>query len=276
MVTPRTIGEVPGSSGSVDSRRSAGDRLNGVRVKCSAKIFVMAMPIATLTQASRSYISRMLRDGVLMLLVGVWLGTVAAHAQNATWLLNPVSGNFDAAANWSPTTVPTGTATFEASNTTAITFSSPTTTVGILQFSVGAPAYSLNLSGSNTLTISGTGIVNNSSNAPTISNNSGGGTLFLGTSTAGNAIIINHADSGGFTEFANSSTAGNATITATGSGTGATFFTDTSSAGNATVIATSGGFTEFNGSSTAGSATVNTDPRVNGFRKPEHRWQRDH
>ena len=45
----------------------------------------MAMPIVTPAQASRSYISLMLRNGVLVGLVGVCLGTVAAHAQDATW-----------------------------------------------------------------------------------------------------------------------------------------------------------------------------------------------
>ena len=45
----------------------------------------MAMPIVTPAQASRSYISLMLRNGVFVGLVGVCLGTVAAHAQDATW-----------------------------------------------------------------------------------------------------------------------------------------------------------------------------------------------
>ncbi len=107
--------------------------------------------------------------------------------------------------------------------------------------------------------ITGTGIVNNSSNPPTLNNIGPQGTFFLNTSTAGNAIIINQAQSGGFTEFANSSTAGNASITATGSGDGGTFFVDTSTAGNATIIATNGAFTEFANSSTAGSASVITD-----------------
>src|SRR5580698_1804798 len=111
MDTPRTIGEVPGSSGSVNSRRLAGDRLNRERVNCSAKIFVMAMPIVTLTQGSRSYMSRMLHTGVLVLLIAIYLlGTVGeAHAQDATWLLSPASGDFDTATNWSPPTVPGGT-----------------------------------------------------------------------------------------------------------------------------------------------------------------------
>src|SRR5258705_1193833 len=120
MDTRRTIGEVPGSSGSVDSRRPARDRLNRASVNYGARMIIMAMPIVTLAQASRSYVSRMLRDGVLGLLVGVCLGTVAAHAQDATWLATPGSGVWNTAANWTPATVPTGIATFAGSNTTTI------------------------------------------------------------------------------------------------------------------------------------------------------------
>jgi hypothetical protein len=94
-------------------------------------LIIMA-PIITLAQARGSYISRMLRG------------------QDATWLLTPGSSDWNTDANWTPAAAPTVTATFDASNTTAITFSSPfTTTVGTLQFNAGAPAYSFNLSASN-------------------------------------------------------------------------------------------------------------------------------
>ena len=86
MDTPRTIGEVPGRSGSVDHRRPASDRLNRATDELRPRIIVMAMPIVRPAQASRSYISLMLRDGMLVGLVGVCLGTVAAHVQNASWL----------------------------------------------------------------------------------------------------------------------------------------------------------------------------------------------
>lgn len=71
------------------------------------------------------------------------LGGMPAHAQDATWLPNPGSNNFNTASNWTPATVPTGTAFFGTSNTTSIAFQSFTTTsVGTLQFNPGAPAYS--------------------------------------------------------------------------------------------------------------------------------------
>ena len=62
-------------------------------------------------------------QSVFVLLVHICLGIVAARAQNASWLFNPGSSDWNAAANWAPATVPTGTATFGASNTTTITFS---------------------------------------------------------------------------------------------------------------------------------------------------------
>src|SRR5262245_16412885 len=71
------------------------------------------------------------------------LAAMPARAQNATWLLSPGSGNFNTAANWTPATVPTGTAIFDATNTTSIAFQAFTTTsIGTLQFNPGAPAYS--------------------------------------------------------------------------------------------------------------------------------------
>src|SRR5580693_10134054 len=64
----------------------------------------------------------------------------AARAQDATWLPNPTSGDFNTAANWNPATVPTGTASFGMSNTTALAFSAGTA-VGGWTFNAGASAY---------------------------------------------------------------------------------------------------------------------------------------
>ena len=50
----------------------------------------------------------------------------AARAQDATWLATPASGDYNTATNWNPTTVPTGTAFFGTSSTTALTFSALT------------------------------------------------------------------------------------------------------------------------------------------------------
>src|SRR6266536_2386850 len=61
------------------------------------------------------------------LLAGVVLGAASVQAQDATWLLTPGSDDFNTAANWSAAAVPTGTAFFDTSNSTALSFSAITT-----------------------------------------------------------------------------------------------------------------------------------------------------
>jgi len=107
--------------------------------------------------------------------------------------------------------VPTNTAIFDASNTTFILFQPFTTTsVATLQFNSGAPAYSFATSEGlfTSISITGAGIVNNSSNAPTFIVGNQANLFFRGASTAGNATIITNA--GGLTGFVDSATGGNA------------------------------------------------------------------
>jgi autotransporter-associated beta strand protein len=139
------------------------------------------------------------------------LAATSAHAQDATWNATPSSGDFNTAANWTPPTVPTNTAIFGASNTTSILFQPFTTTsIATLQFNPDAPAYTFatfpNLFTS--ISVTGTGIVNNSSNAPTFIVGNQANIFFRGASTAGNATII--TNSGGLTGFVDSATGGNA------------------------------------------------------------------
>ena len=139
------------------------------------------------------------------------LAATSAQAQDATWLLNPGSGSFNTATNWNPAVVPTNTAIFDASNTTFILFQPFTTTsVATLQFNSGAPAYSFATSEGlfTSISITGAGIVNNSSNAPTFIVGNQANLFFRGASTAGNATIITNA--GGLTGFVDSATGGNA------------------------------------------------------------------
>src|SRR6266850_2017011 len=89
---------------------------------------------------------------------------IVAHASSATWDLNPGSGDWNTAANWTPATVPNGsadTATFAVSNTTAISISANTTVDGIT-FAPGASSFTITASPFFALTISGVGITNNS------------------------------------------------------------------------------------------------------------------
>jgi len=63
------------------------------------------------------------RADLLGLLPLLYLSLQAAHAGSATWNLNPTSGDWNTATNWTPATVPNATidvATFGASNTTSI------------------------------------------------------------------------------------------------------------------------------------------------------------
>src|SRR5712691_9214379 len=80
-----------------------------------------------------------------------------AHAGSATWNLNPTSGDWNTAANWTPNTVPNGPndiATFGVSQTTGISLS---TSVGLngMVFNPGASVYTISLTGS--INFSGTG-----------------------------------------------------------------------------------------------------------------------
>jgi autotransporter-associated beta strand protein len=214
--------------------------------------------------------------GVALLLATTALSSLLgidaqAFGQDATWRLRPGSFNFNTGANWSTGTVPTGTATFGASNRTLLLFSAGTGLEAI-SLRVDAPTYLFWLRGQD-LTLSGAGIQNASLYAPGFAND--GSINFVGSSTAANATIVNlfngstnFLDSstaggaeianieGGATKFYSASTAGAAAIT-TNRG-GYTYFADSSTAGSATLTTSSGGNTYFADSSTAGSATVTT------------------
>src|SRR5438128_546058 len=135
-----------------------------------------------------------MRRHVATLLAGVCLAPLGAYAQDATWLTNPASGDFNSAPNWTPATVPTGTAFFGPSTVTSLSFSGDTT-LGGFTFNAGAPAYSFQVGGTGpmSLTFNGAGIVNNSLNAPSFHVD---GLLFSGSmnfrnaSTAGNATMV--------------------------------------------------------------------------------------
>src|SRR6266550_1163078 len=204
---------------------------------------------------------------------------IVAHASSATWDLNPGSGDWNTAANWTPMTVPNGPAdiaTFALSNTTNVSISANTEVNAITFTPAATNPYTITASAAFTLRITGTGITNNSgrtqhfitavgangqfglivfSNGATAGNstmftNNGvflngevrGGTRFLDTSSAGNGTFINN---GGFTEFSDSSTAGNGSFTnnggtVSGAGGGKTIFQQTSIADSATLIANGG------------------------------------
>jgi outer membrane autotransporter protein len=188
----------------------------------------------------------------------VLLAATSVHAQDATWLTVPPSplGNFNTAANWTPNVVPgsttsTGTAFFGPSTITSLTITAPTT-LGGFTFNAGAPAYSFSIPFpiGRTLTFTGAGIINNSSNAPSFSLASGSLLNFMNSSTAGNAIITTAVASN--LNFGGTSSAGTATI----ANSGVVFFSNSSSAGAATISNLTGGLLDFFGNSTAANSTI--------------------
>lgn len=178
---------------------------------------------------------------------------------NATWSTQPGSGDWNTAANWSPATVPTDTATFGSSSSTAISFSQTGATVSAIAFAAGAPAYTFRFGTTSTpsLSIGGTGVTNASSNtqnfvvAATSTGYTNAQLQFTGTASAGGPNITYSTGpetpsgyGGGVIGFLESATAGSANfIVTTGAGT-------PPKSGS-----TVGGEVSFSGTAVAGSAT---------------------
>ncbi|MGO4741256.1 autotransporter domain-containing protein [Bosea sp. 2KB_26] len=182
----------------------------------------------------------------MALLAGVALAALAgtAAAQDATWLLNPATGDFNTDGNWTPATVPTGTASFGVSNTINLTFSAPTTTIGRWTFDAGASNYTFT-NNAQTLDFVGAGIVVNGGGL-SITNN--GPLQFLNSSSAGGAGITNNY----VLDFRDTSSAGSSAIT----NNGILWFSSGSSAGSATITNPIGAILKFFETSRAGTATI--------------------
>lgn len=223
-------------------------------------------------------------------------------AQSATWLTDPATGDWNTAGNWSTSvTFPNGpgdTATFDFTSVTAISLSANAEVAGIT-FASGANAYTITAPSNYTLTISGTGIVNNSGSTQNFAADTEPGFLYgLGTisffnaatagdnttftnrgSTNGENSDLNQYSSygGGITQFFNGSQAGSATFTNKGgsdtsnAGGGTTIFHDNSSAATGTItnessqaVAAFGGVTVFNDTASAGSAQITNEGSSTG------------
>ena len=66
------------------------------------------------------------------------LAAMPAQAQDATWLFFPGTALFSTPANWTPATVPTGTAFFGATTVPALTVTGGATVVGNVGHSAAA------------------------------------------------------------------------------------------------------------------------------------------
>jgi autotransporter-associated beta strand protein len=208
----------------------------------------------------------------------IFLVSAVAYADSAQWNLNPTSGDWNIVTNWTPMTVPNGPtdiATFPFSNTTNVSISEDTEVNGIMFTSAATNPYSIRVNSGLTLTLSGTGITNNSAIAEFLfcdgPYNEPGQILFTNSASAGNASITSYGSMqfldnssagsadiengpGGHMYFSNGATAGSANIL--NYATADMSFSDSSTAGNATILSYDGNFIEFTDSSTAGNATI--------------------
>src|SRR5437773_2426814 len=209
----------------------------------------------------------------------------SSFAGSATWLASPATGDWNTATNWTaggPPNGPSDIAFFATSNTTAVSLSATTEVDGIV-FNAGASAFAITASPTFTLTLSGTGLTNNSGVAQNFVTavdeaGNGGGIIFSNSATAGSGTVITNTAAittcgqGGGTVFFNTSTAGSATIINNGTNMvncggfdveGVTYFFNSSTAGNTTIINNAGGvtgatpgITNFENTSTAGNASI--------------------
>lgn len=154
----------------------------------------------------------------------------------ATWNTQPASSEWDTAANWTPSGVPTDTATFVASSQTMITFSSTgEATVDSIEFADTASAYTFTFGPCTTppLTITGQGISNRSGRqqsfvvAATSSGYKNPQLKFINSATAGGddmfycaGPVTEQGYGGGVICFCDNATAGSAAYKVwTGAGT---------------------------------------------------------
>jgi autotransporter-associated beta strand protein len=208
-----------------------------------------------------------------------------AYAISAQWDLDPISGDWHTAANWTPDGVPNGPAdiaTFGLSNTTNVSISEDTEVNGITFTPAATNAYVITVNPGTTLTLSGTGITNNSGTGHLFvlsserfgeiaqmrftNNASAGNALidmddgssidFLNRATAGSARIISFGNLGSSINFFDRSTAGSMLINNPEGFDNSVNFYDNSTAGTATLEIGEQGRVSFFDHSSAGSATI--------------------
>jgi autotransporter-associated beta strand protein len=207
------------------------------------------------------------------------------YAISAQWDLDPISGDWNTADNWTPNVVPNApadVAIFELSHNTDVSISADTEVNSIIFGSAATNDYTITVNLGLTLTISGSGIINNSGIAQNFVTKGGsfpfGGISFTNHATAGGSTTFTNNHSlnnfaAGHTLFFDTATAGDATfINKSGTVSGGMFqgftqFSDTATAGNGSFVnqggttsnVINGGRTSFNDTSTAGEATITND-----------------
>jgi len=175
-----------------------------------------------------------------------WLIAAYSFAGSATWNLNPISGDWNTAENWTPNTVPnseTDVATFGTSAVTEVSLTNTMIDLGSMVFNPGANGFTITGADAG-LDFFGDGIINDSGEVQQ---------FVIGSDV-------------GFS-FHNSARAGDATAYSV-SGFASIFFFDTSSAGTANFTASNDSAYPaiyFLGDSTASNATFNILPGATLF-----------
>jgi uncharacterized protein (DUF2141 family) len=161
----------------------------------------------------------------------MFLLPAGAYAVSAQWDLDPISGDWNTAANWTPMGIPNGPAdiaTFGLSHTTDVSISANTEVNSIIFTPAATNSYTITASAGLKLTISGVGIVNNSGIAQNFVAASSPGfanalrLVFKNSATAGSGTFFTMNggaaanESPGITVFADSSSAGHGTFTNNG------------------------------------------------------------
>ena len=214
---------------------------------------------------------------VTLAVLAATLSATRSFAESATWRLSPISSDWNTAANWMPRTVPNGPAdiaTFGFSNTTDVSLSANTTVSGIV-FNSGAAGFTLTTAPGKTLSLSGSGIINNSGIvqnlvAATTPEGISGVISLVNSAIAGSQTVFTAEGStadqafAGRVQFFGTSSAGDGAFIVEGSQPNSSFasglaeFHDQSTADNGVFSNLSGGFgggvTTFLDSSTAGNA----------------------
>lgn len=184
----------------------------------------------------------------------------STQAGSATWKVSPGTNNWNRAANWTaggPPNGPSDVATFAASNRTAISLSAGVE-VNRTIFNPNASAFQITVGPALSLTLSGTGMTNNSAFAQTFV------TAVDGFGNSGVITFSNSATAGDLTSFKNP---GSAAI-AYGGGE---VFGDNANAGSAqfengagTASGGLGGYVDFYAGTAASAQFTNLGASVNG------------
>lgn len=191
------------------------------------------------------------------------IGTASSATAAGFFWIGPANGEWNNAANWSPTSIPISNddyAIFNSGGGTPIAISNAPNILK-LQFEAGAPAYTFDVNGF--LQLRGAGVENLSASVNRF--DVSGNLRFLNSASSANSILTTTA--GGLTEFNDTSSAGTSSLNVSGtSGSqGRVNFSNSATAGSSTITINPYGAVTFLNGSTAGSANIslNADAALN-------------